>query len=100
MHPDGARLSSLLKGVHLGCVYTFAILYHHTVTHLVDSDLLLTSKQKFRFGLARSGQARPIRNFCFDVNGRFESTRCVYPVHVPHTKTEFLLLCQREVGIT
>ena len=47
------------------------------VTHLVDSNLPLASKQKFRFGLTRSGQARPIRNFCFDVNRRLESTRCV-----------------------
>ena len=51
---------------------------HCRVTHLVDSNIPLTSKQKFRFGLAiLSGQARPIRNFCFDVNGRFESMRCV-----------------------
>ena len=49
----------------------------YRVTHLVDSNLLLTSNQKFRFGLARSGQARPIRNLSFDVNGRFESRRCV-----------------------
>ena len=49
----------------------------YRVTHLVDSNLLLTSKPKFRFGLARSGQARPIRNLCSDVNGRFESRRCV-----------------------
>ena len=47
----------------------------YRVTHLLDSNLPLTSKQKFCFGLTRSGQARPIRNFCFDVNGRFESTR-------------------------
>ena len=49
----------------------------YRVTHLVDSNLLLTLKQKFRFGLARSGQDRPVRNFCSDVNGRFESRRCV-----------------------
>ena len=49
----------------------------YRVAHLVDSNLPLTSKQKFCFGLARSGQARPMRNFCFDINGRFESTTCV-----------------------
>ena len=49
----------------------------YRVTHLLGSNLLLTSKQKLRFGLARSGQARPKRNFCLDVNGRFESRRCV-----------------------
>ena len=49
----------------------------YRVTRLVDSNLLLTSNQKFRFGLARSGQARPIRTLSFGVNGRFESRRCV-----------------------
>ena len=29
-------------------------------------NLPLTSKLKFRFGLARSGQARPKQNFCFE----------------------------------
>ena len=37
--------------------------------------LCKTSKHKFRFGLARLGQARPKRKFCFKVNGRF-CTRC------------------------
>ena len=41
---------------------TVAALFYR-VTHHVDSNLPLTSKQKFRFGLARSGLARPIRNF-------------------------------------
>ena len=49
----------------------------YRVTRLEDLNLLLTSKQKFRFNLARSGQGRLIRNFCCDVNGRFESRRCV-----------------------
>ena len=31
--------------------------YFYRVTHLVDSNLMLTSKEKFHFGLARSGQA-------------------------------------------
>ena len=46
----------------------------YRVTHDVDSNLLLTSKQKFRFGLVCPDLARPKQNFCLDVNGRFEST--------------------------
>ena len=53
---------------------TFAL---YRVTHLVDSNLPLTSKQKFCIGLACPDLARPKQNLCFDVNGRFESTRCV-----------------------
>ena len=34
-------------------------------------NLPLTSKLKFRFGLACLGLSRPIRNFCFEVNRRF-----------------------------
>ena len=44
------------------------------VTHQVVTNLPLTSKQKFSFGPARPGQARPKRNFCFEVNGRFVTT--------------------------
>ena len=44
---------------------------HYRVTHQVVPNLLLTSKQKFHFGLARPGQARPKWNICFEVNGRF-----------------------------
>ena len=40
----------------------------------VEPNLPLTSKQKLRFSLSRSGQARLKRNFCFDVKGRFGST--------------------------
>ena len=47
------------------------------MTHLVDSNLPLTSKDKFCIGLACPDLARPKRNFWFDVNRRFESTRCV-----------------------
>ena len=45
--------------------------FQHRVTHQVVVNLPFTSKQKFGFGLARPGQARPQRNFCFEVNGRF-----------------------------
>ena len=34
----------------------------YRVTHQVVVNLPLTTKQKFRFGLARPGQARPKRN--------------------------------------
>ena len=46
----------------------------YRVTHHVRQNLLLTSKQEFRFGLAWAGLARPKRNFCFKVNGRFWTT--------------------------
>ena len=46
----------------------------YRVTHQVVTNLPLTSKQKFRFSLARPGQARPKQNFCFEVNGRFITT--------------------------
>ena len=41
--------------------------FTYRVTHQVVTNLLLTSKQKFRFGLV-------CQNFCFDVNGRFATT--------------------------
>ena len=50
---------------------------HYRVTHHVRQNLLLTSKQELSFGLAWPGQARPKRNFCFDVNWRFWRTWCV-----------------------
>ena len=43
----------------------------YRVTQNVGQNLLLTSNQKFRFGLARPGQAKPKWNYCFEVNGRF-----------------------------
>ena len=46
----------------------------YRVTHHVDSNLPLTSKQKFHFGLACLDLARPKQNFCSDDKGRFEST--------------------------
>ena len=35
----------------------------YRVTHQVDSNLPLTSNQKFRFGLSKPGQTRPKQNF-------------------------------------
>ena len=51
--------------------------WFYKVTHQVVTNLPLTSKQKFRFGLARPGQARPKQNFCFEVNRRFVTAWCV-----------------------
>ena len=49
----------------------------YRVTNQVVQNLQLTSKQKFRFGLTWPGLDRPKRNFCFEVNGRFCTTRFV-----------------------
>ena len=46
---------------------------YYRVTITLVQNLLLTSKPKFRFGLARAGQGRPKRNFWFEVNGRFRT---------------------------
>ena len=43
----------------------------YRVTILFVQNLPLTSDQKFRFGLACLGLARPKRNFSFEVNRRF-----------------------------
>ena len=43
----------------------------YRVTHQVVTNLPLTSKQKFSFGLAWSGLTRPKQNFGFEFNGRF-----------------------------
>ena len=37
-------------------IYHYPLIYR--VTHHIDSNLMLTTKQKFRFGLARAGQAK------------------------------------------
>ena len=50
------------------------IIYMYRVTHHVGSNLPLTSKHKFRFGQVCPDLARPKRNFCSDVKGRFEPT--------------------------
>ena len=48
---------------------------HYRVTQHVGSNLPVPLK--FRFGLACPDLARPKRNFCVDVNWRFEPTCCV-----------------------
>ena len=59
--------------------------FNYKVTHHVVRNLPLTSKQKFRFGLARQGQARPKRNFCFDVKWEVLTSEMGHPVqqHFP-----------------
>ena len=49
----------------------------YRVTQHIGSNLPLTSKHKFCFGLACPDLARPKWNFCVDVNRRFEPTCCV-----------------------
>ena len=46
----------------------------YRVTHQIVLNRLLISKQKFHFGLARPRQARPKRNFSFEVNRRIVTT--------------------------
>ena len=46
----------------------------YRVTIQLVANLLLTSEQKFGLGLARPEQARPKRNFCLEVNGRFATS--------------------------
>ena len=43
----------------------------YRVTISLVQNLLLTSEQKFRFGLTCPALARPKQNFCFEVNRRF-----------------------------
>ena len=47
------------------------------MTILLVQNLPLTSKEKFRFGLASPGMTRPKRNFSFEVNGRFSTSGIV-----------------------
>ena len=46
----------------------------YRVTIQLVANLPLTSKQKFCFGLAWPGLARPKRNLCSEVNGRFATS--------------------------
>ena len=57
--------------------FSFCMRPMYWVTQQVGSNLPLTSKQKFRFSLTCPDLARPKQNVWFDVNRRFESTRCV-----------------------
>ena len=53
---------------------------HYRVTHHVVQTLPLTSKQKFCFGLARLGQARPKRNFLFLIQREVLDNMMCHPV--------------------
>ena len=56
------------------CSYTLGLINKrnfYRVTEQLVQNTPLSSKQKFRFGLARPGQARLKRNYCFEFNGRF-----------------------------
>ena len=56
---------------------------NYRVTRLLVQNLPLTSKVKFRFGLARPGQARPKRNFTLKSTGGFaqgDGSPCTYAV--------------------
>ena len=55
----------------------FILKWIYRMTRLLVQNCPLTSKVKFRFGLARPGQGRPKWNFTFEVNGRFCSRRLV-----------------------
>ena len=69
-----SRFDPLTKeNIYFGTTFEAKIPKENTyrVTHQVRQNLLLTSKHKFRFGLASPGYARPKQNLCFDVNRRF-----------------------------
>ena len=71
-NPQGYKLTEVI--IKDGPVEnTFRLRLHYRVTHLVDKNLRLTSKQKFHIGLACPDRARPKR----DVTGRLVSTRLV-----------------------
>ena len=60
--------------VLLSKIYRLFLRALDRVIHLVDSNLPLTSKLKFRIGLACLTWPGQNGTFCFYVNGRFEST--------------------------
>ena len=61
----------------------------YRVTIPLVQNLMLSSKQKFRFGLARPGKARPKRNLCFEVNRRFRTSGMV-TLYTPSTKAFYV----------
>ena len=67
--------------VHLLCLLSRIINSMYRVTIQLVQSLLLTSKLKFRFSLARPGKARPKRNFFLESTGGFaqaEWSPCTY----------------------
>ena len=73
------KISSHSVTIQVSFMYNDLTLKLYRVTIQLVANLPLTSKQKFRSGLARPGQARPKRNFWFEVLGGFEQvewSRC------------------------
>ena len=62
-------------------------------------NLLLTSKQKIRFGLARPGQARPMRKLLFWSQREVLNKWNGHSVLPLFTKMELLFWCQRKMGL-
>ena len=57
---------------NLGSISAYiSLIFMYRVTIQLVTNLPLTSKQKFHFGLARPLHARLKQNLCFEVNGRF-----------------------------
>ena len=70
LDPNMPHTSSMKqKGIRIKVSLLFRARYRVTIQ--LVGNLPLTSKQKFHFGLARPGQARPKRNLSFEVNRRF-----------------------------
>ena len=72
INADSPKRKGFGKGIatsDITCKVRKKVYDKYRVTHQVEPNLPLTSKQKFRFGLARQKQ-----NLCYDVNGRFGST--------------------------
>ena len=65
------QLHAAAKLFEKGWRYNMVIRNVYRVTIPLVKNLQLTSRQKFRFGLACPGLARPKRNFCLEVNWRF-----------------------------
>ena len=53
-----SRICGALR-IKLSLIFTKKSTIHYRMTHQVEPNLPLTAKQKFCFGLVRSGQARP-----------------------------------------
>ena len=96
--PSAAASNQTMSGIRVsvGCMYTFVpkltwlmvVSTLYRVTHLLVQNLPLTSKEKFRFGLACPGLARPKRNFSY---GRFCTRRLVtlyMGLHLVHFITD------------
>ena len=75
-NPDVPRPAGFLQHYQNETYNFYLRRLFYRVTHQVVTNLPLTPKQKFRFGLAWLWP-KPKQNFCFDVNLRFYTTWCV-----------------------